>query len=160
CARPAAGSAINSAPTATMIALRMATLRSPRPAIGGGHAIEACSLLVLERIIEFLERPAHGLDCIEHGRKAPLDRLEPGRHRQRSLFRARRLDAVGSPERGLAQLLEARALGLGRTHVPLDVVDRELRHRIAALAADSRRTGRLAMPSARPGFPTGREPDR
>src|SRR5712691_4782288 len=75
--------------SAPMIALRMATLRSSGAAIGRAHPVEPGSLLVAQRIVEFLQRAAHRLDGVEHGAEPPLDRLDPRRDRQLGLARTR-----------------------------------------------------------------------
>src|SRR5260370_26360373 len=158
CAFPAAGAAANSTPAAPMIALRMATLRSPGPAIGWAHPVEPGPLLVAQRIVEFLQRAAHRLEGVEHGTEPPLDRLDPRRDRQRGLARTRCLDGIGRTRRGVAQVLEAPTLGIGRMHVLLDVLDRELRNRIAALAADARDDSCLGLSAAaRSCFAAGRK---
>src|SRR5260370_6037178 len=159
CAFPAADAAANSTPAVPMIALRMATLRSPGPTIGWAHPVEPGSLLVAQRIVEFLQRAAHRLEGVEHGTEPPLDRLDPRRDRQRGLARTRCLDGIGRTRRGVAQVLEAPTLGIGRMHVLLDVLDRELRNRVAALAADARDDPCLSLAApARPCFTASRQP--
>src|SRR6202521_5281944 len=138
CAFPVPGPAANSTPTAPMTALRMATPASPGPAIGLAHPVEPGPLLVAQRIVEFLQRAAHRLDGVEHGTEPPLDRLDPRRDRQRGLARTRCLDGIGRTRGGVAQVLEVLTLGIGRMHALLDLLDRQLRNRIATLAADSR----------------------
>src|SRR5260370_3293365 len=159
CAFPAAGAAANSTPAAPMIALRTATLRSSGAAIGWAHPFERGSLLVARRIVDFLQGAAHRLDGVEQAAEPPLDRLDPRRDRQRGLARTRCLDGIGRARRGVAQVLEAPTLGIGRLHVLLDVLDRQLRNRIATLAADSRDDPCLSLAAAaRPCFTARRKP--
>src|SRR5260370_37821168 len=139
CAFPAAGAAANSTPAAPMIALRTATLRSSGAAIVWAHPVEPGPLLVAQRIVEFLQRAAHRLEGVEHGAEPPLDRLDPRRDRQRGLARTRCLDGIGRARRGVAQVLEAPTLGLGRLHLLLDVLDRQRRQRLPTRPAAARR---------------------
>src|SRR5712691_4831624 len=159
CAFPDAGAAADSTAATPMIALRMATLRSSGPAVGWAHPVEPGPLLVAQRIVEFLQRAAHCLDGTDHGTEPPLDRLHPRRDRQLGLARTRCLDGIGRARRGVAQVLEAPTLGIGRLHVLLDVLDRQLRNRIAALAADARDDPCLSLAAAaRACFAAGRKP--
>src|ERR1700674_2805419 len=148
CAFPVPGPAANSTPTAPMTALRMATPASPGPGIGLAHPVEPGPLLVAQRIVEFLQRAADRLDGVEHGCEPPLDRFDPRRDGQRDLARTRCLDGLGRTRRGVAQILEGLPLGIGRMHVLLDVLDRQLGNRIGALAAESRDDPCLDLPAA------------
>ena len=97
-------------------------------------------LLVVQRVVESLQRVAHDLHGLDHGIEPRLGGIKPRHRRQRNGGRARSFHRLLCLERGGLQFIENRELIAGRPHGLFDLLDRQVGHaRRQAVAAFHRR---------------------